>query len=149
MSLPRFAQSSICVKGEAFFDIQGGYHVHGQKRPGFDFLFESVPQGAFHNSAERFDPPKCHPSTRLVILFASRAEHHIQASFHDDQVQNSLLSIPLDHSYCLDVDIREFISIRFREIRDKHPLKLYFKTVAFDQSDNHQIGLTRNWILNR
>ncbi|KAF8812077.1 hypothetical protein BYT27DRAFT_7208025 [Phlegmacium glaucopus] len=281
-----FARSSVCVKGGTFFDVQGGYHVHGQKRSGFDFLFESVAQGAFHNSAERFDPPKCHPSTRIVILqkimdwikdldpsspdimwlygpvgagksaiaqsiaelcfelglligtfffsrsipgrnddkrlvatiayhiaisfpeakpyiekaieedpsllsrsletqlkaiivepfskistnlssrpetrprlividgldecqesraqssiihlfsqlilhhklpfailFGSRAEYHIRAAFQDDQFKDSLLSIPLDDTYCPDADIREFLSIRFREIRDNHPLK--------------------------
>jgi len=32
-----------------------------------DFLEKSVP-GAFHNSAERYDPPKCHPHTREAIL---------------------------------------------------------------------------------
>ncbi|KAF8812054.1 hypothetical protein BYT27DRAFT_7088237 [Phlegmacium glaucopus] len=280
-----FARSSVCVKGGTFLDVQGGYHVHSQKRSGFDFLFESVAQGAFHNSAERFDPPKCHPSTRLIILqkimdwikdldpsspdlmwlygpagagksaiaqsiaelcfelglligtfffsrsipgrnddkrlvatiayqiavsfpeakphiekaieddpsllsrsvemqvkslivepfskistnlssetrprlividgldecqdsraqtsiihvfsqlilhyklpfailFASRAEYHIRAAFQDDQFKGSLISIPLDDTYRPDADIREFLSIRFREIRDKHPLKL-------------------------
>ena len=32
-----------------------------------DFLERIVP-GAFHNSAERYDPPKCHPHTREAIL---------------------------------------------------------------------------------
>jgi len=31
-------------------------------------LREHVTVGAFHNSAERFDPPKCHPKTREAIL---------------------------------------------------------------------------------
>ncbi|KDR68564.1 hypothetical protein GALMADRAFT_27796, partial [Galerina marginata CBS 339.88] len=24
--------------------------------------------GAFHNSAERYDPPKCHPNTRVAVV---------------------------------------------------------------------------------
>ena len=36
--------------------------------PGLDILREHVAVGAFHNSAERFDPPKCHPKTREAIL---------------------------------------------------------------------------------
>ncbi|KAF8961812.1 hypothetical protein BDZ97DRAFT_1663668, partial [Flammula alnicola] len=24
--------------------------------------------GAFHNSDERFDPPKCHPGTRVAVI---------------------------------------------------------------------------------
>ena len=36
--------------------------------PGLDILREHVAIGAFHNSVERFDPPKCHPKTREAIL---------------------------------------------------------------------------------
>ncbi|PPQ84421.1 hypothetical protein CVT25_011248 [Psilocybe cyanescens] len=31
-------------------------------------LSSKIASGAFHNSAERFDPPKCHPNTREAIL---------------------------------------------------------------------------------
>jgi len=31
-------------------------------------LRKNVASGAFHNSAERFDPPKCHPHTREAVL---------------------------------------------------------------------------------
>lgn len=34
----------------------------------FHNLQEAVAPGAFHNSKDRFDPPKCHPNTRLAIL---------------------------------------------------------------------------------
>ncbi|KAF8971825.1 hypothetical protein BDZ97DRAFT_1599698, partial [Flammula alnicola] len=27
-----------------------------------------LPPAAFHNSGDRFDPPKCHPNTRLAVL---------------------------------------------------------------------------------
>jgi hypothetical protein len=33
-----------------------------------DVLEPHVALGAFHNSAERFDPPKCHPHTREAVL---------------------------------------------------------------------------------
>jgi len=36
--------------------------------PGLDILREHVAVGAFHNSAERSDPPKCYPKTREAIL---------------------------------------------------------------------------------
>ena len=28
----------------------------------------SFATGAFHDSGERFDPPKCHPNTRVAVL---------------------------------------------------------------------------------
>jgi hypothetical protein len=31
-------------------------------------LLEKIVPGAFHNSAERYDPPKCHPHTRKAVL---------------------------------------------------------------------------------
>jgi len=31
-------------------------------------LLENIVPGAFHNSAERYDPPKCHPHTREAVL---------------------------------------------------------------------------------
>ena len=35
---------------------------------GMDLLLEASAPGAFHDSGERFDPPKCHPRTRTHIL---------------------------------------------------------------------------------
>ncbi|PPR00960.1 LOW QUALITY PROTEIN: hypothetical protein CVT26_015553 [Gymnopilus dilepis] len=37
-------------------------------RPGFELLREAIAPSAFHNSGERFDPPKCHPNTRSNVL---------------------------------------------------------------------------------
>jgi len=34
----------------------------------FDILKDAVAHTAFHNSAARFDPPKCHPNTRVAVL---------------------------------------------------------------------------------
>ena len=33
-----------------------------------DILHRATATAAFHNSKERFDPPKCHPNTRLAVL---------------------------------------------------------------------------------
>ena len=33
-----------------------------------DILYRETAAAAFHNSKERFDPPKCHPNTRLAVL---------------------------------------------------------------------------------
>ncbi|KAF8805051.1 hypothetical protein BYT27DRAFT_7298858 [Phlegmacium glaucopus] len=33
-----------------------------------DLLTNAIASGAFHNSSERYDPPKCHPSTRIAVL---------------------------------------------------------------------------------
>ncbi|KAF5318668.1 hypothetical protein D9619_010911 [Psilocybe cf. subviscida] len=39
----------------------------GQKSA-MDHLKEAVAHTAFHNSGERFDPPRCHPNTRVAVL---------------------------------------------------------------------------------
>ncbi|KAF8802016.1 hypothetical protein BYT27DRAFT_7226599 [Phlegmacium glaucopus] len=44
-----------------------------------DLLSSSIALGAFHNSSERYDPPKCHPSTRVAVL------QHIMAWINDLQ----------------------------------------------------------------
>ena len=33
-----------------------------------ELLRKEIASGALHNSGERFDPPKCHPNTRLAVL---------------------------------------------------------------------------------
>ena len=35
---------------------------------GFNILHSNIATGAFHDSGERFDPPKCHPKTRVAVL---------------------------------------------------------------------------------
>ncbi|KDR73205.1 hypothetical protein GALMADRAFT_724755 [Galerina marginata CBS 339.88] len=51
--------------------ITGGTFVqqtdHPLKTP-FQCLEEATAPGAFHNSADRFDPPRCHPDTRTAII---------------------------------------------------------------------------------
>ncbi|PPQ89614.1 hypothetical protein CVT25_012531 [Psilocybe cyanescens] len=37
-------------------------------REGLSLIRDKIAVGAFHNSAERYDPPKCHPNTRGIVL---------------------------------------------------------------------------------
>ncbi|KAF5318671.1 hypothetical protein D9619_010912 [Psilocybe cf. subviscida] len=38
------------------------------QKSAMDHLKEAVAHTAFHNSGERFDPPRCHPNTRVAVL---------------------------------------------------------------------------------
>ncbi|PPQ90080.1 hypothetical protein CVT25_012145 [Psilocybe cyanescens] len=42
--------------------------MQGSTIGGFERLQEHVTYGAFHDSGERFDPPKCHHNTRVAII---------------------------------------------------------------------------------
>ncbi|KAJ3509566.1 hypothetical protein NLJ89_g5154 [Agrocybe chaxingu] len=52
--------------------ITGGTFIqdNSSTRPGkgFKFLKEAVASSAFYDSGERFDPPKCHPNTRVAVI---------------------------------------------------------------------------------
>ncbi|KDR69961.1 hypothetical protein GALMADRAFT_899298 [Galerina marginata CBS 339.88] len=55
---------SILITGGTFVD-----HPQIQApKGGFERLQKAVAPGAFHNSGERFDPPKCHPNTRVAVI---------------------------------------------------------------------------------
>ncbi|KDR82286.1 hypothetical protein GALMADRAFT_135644 [Galerina marginata CBS 339.88] len=56
------------ITGGTFTTIQGDFHAHVYVENGFQALQNKVAPGAFHNSAERYDPPKCHEGTRQAIL---------------------------------------------------------------------------------
>ena len=43
-------------------------HVFLKSVDGSDILKHATAAAAFHNSAERFDAPKCHPNTRVAVL---------------------------------------------------------------------------------
>ncbi|CAA7270456.1 unnamed protein product [Cyclocybe aegerita] len=43
-------------------------HVEHRGMPAFLQLRSAIADGAMHDSGERFDPPKCYPGTREVIL---------------------------------------------------------------------------------
>ncbi|KAF9558696.1 hypothetical protein CPC08DRAFT_549907 [Agrocybe pediades] len=50
-------------------DVNIYNHIIDIKEPlGIELLRKNVAVGAFHNSADRFDPPKCHPHTRKAVL---------------------------------------------------------------------------------
>ncbi|RXW14353.1 hypothetical protein EST38_g11500 [Candolleomyces aberdarensis] len=58
------------------FNIEGGthiyaknYHHYGERPPksSIEKLREHIAAGAFHNSDERCDAPKCHPETRVAV----------------------------------------------------------------------------------
>jgi hypothetical protein len=73
-------QSITNVKGPEISQRRGISVLSGRAElevfivgPGLDILREHVAVGAFHNSAERFDPPKCHPKTREAILAKIKA----------------------------------------------------------------------------
>ncbi|KAF9544211.1 hypothetical protein CPC08DRAFT_417670, partial [Agrocybe pediades] len=57
----------VLVNGGQF--TQNNYHGQAslRNRELVDILMEAVAPNAFHNSEARFDPPKCHPRTRVKI----------------------------------------------------------------------------------
>jgi hypothetical protein len=57
------------------FEVHNSLKKFFRKTHGFvksiessDLLHRATAAAAFHNSTERFDPPKCHPNTRLAVL---------------------------------------------------------------------------------
>ncbi|KAF8172129.1 hypothetical protein BJ912DRAFT_105163 [Pholiota molesta] len=61
------------IEGGQFSNVQGDAHFHtgdlkASSSRGLDLLHQNVTAGAFYDAAERVDPPKCHPQTRLAIL---------------------------------------------------------------------------------
>ncbi|KAF8802055.1 hypothetical protein BYT27DRAFT_7113565 [Phlegmacium glaucopus] len=54
--------------GGTYVAAQGDFHTHTYMSNSMDLLSSSIAPGAFHNSSERYDPPKCHPSTRVAVL---------------------------------------------------------------------------------
>ena len=54
-------------------DVRLPHLTHKNTDSNFDFivmelLHQHIAPGAFHNSDERYDPPKCHPHTWRAIL---------------------------------------------------------------------------------
>ncbi|KAF8802025.1 hypothetical protein BYT27DRAFT_7173583 [Phlegmacium glaucopus] len=72
--LPNLKNASFM--GGTYNTAQGDFHTHStyntiitsEGRKGMDLLSSSIAPGAFHNSSERYDPPKCHPSTHVAVL---------------------------------------------------------------------------------
>ncbi|KAF4609681.1 hypothetical protein D9613_011909 [Agrocybe pediades] len=57
------SSSQLVISGGQFTQ-----HNHHEQNPLFKTLQDAVAAKAFHDSAARFDPPKCHPGTRVKIL---------------------------------------------------------------------------------
>ncbi|KJA21271.1 hypothetical protein HYPSUDRAFT_42124 [Hypholoma sublateritium FD-334 SS-4] len=57
-------KGALLVTGGTFTQHVGPSYT---TRTAFERLESEVAHGAFHNSGERFDPPKCHPRTRLAV----------------------------------------------------------------------------------
>ncbi|TFK35991.1 hypothetical protein BDQ12DRAFT_737259 [Crucibulum laeve] len=63
--------NNITINGLTQYDIQFQQNTPNTSTTnsnGFEYLRASIAPGAFHNSSERFDPPKCHPETRKAVL---------------------------------------------------------------------------------
>ncbi|KAF8806742.1 hypothetical protein BYT27DRAFT_7100444 [Phlegmacium glaucopus] len=82
--LSNLKNSSII--GGTFNAAQRDLHAHNNtyisnstSEGRMELLSSSISPGAFHNSSERYDPPKCHPSTRVAVL------QHIMAWINDLQ----------------------------------------------------------------
>ncbi|KAF8175135.1 hypothetical protein BJ912DRAFT_38941 [Pholiota molesta] len=61
------------IEGGQFTSVQGDAHFHtgdpkASSNRGLDLLHQNVAAGAFYDAAERGDPPRCYPQTRLAIL---------------------------------------------------------------------------------
>ncbi|KAF8802023.1 hypothetical protein BYT27DRAFT_7197492 [Phlegmacium glaucopus] len=78
-----FNPNNASFTGGTYVAAQGDFHTHtyniNEGRKGMDLLSSSIAPGAFHNSSERYDPPKCHPATRVAVL------QHIMAWINDLQ----------------------------------------------------------------
>ncbi|PPQ95015.1 hypothetical protein CVT25_000478 [Psilocybe cyanescens] len=61
--------SNFTIEGSTFNTVTyRNQNAKGSIIGGFERLQEYVAHGAFHDSAERFDPPKCHHNTRVAII---------------------------------------------------------------------------------
>ncbi|KAF8965628.1 hypothetical protein BDZ97DRAFT_2057926 [Flammula alnicola] len=73
-----FSQAQeFSINGGQFTNVERGdvsnFHVYNMEtdaRHGraMNILRQNIASGAFYDSAERFDPPKCHPQTRKAII---------------------------------------------------------------------------------
>ncbi|KAF8186303.1 hypothetical protein BJ912DRAFT_1043214 [Pholiota molesta] len=58
------------IGGGNFTNVGGNYTIINQstvERPGLKRLLDNIAHGAFHDAAERGDPPRCHPQTCIAI----------------------------------------------------------------------------------
>ncbi|KAF8198443.1 hypothetical protein BJ912DRAFT_1140004 [Pholiota molesta] len=66
--MPMF-HGNIVISGGHFTQAESVInHVNNARPKAFEYLQERVAPAAFHNSAQRIDPPRCHPDTRVAIM---------------------------------------------------------------------------------
>ncbi|KAF5314824.1 hypothetical protein D9619_007204 [Psilocybe cf. subviscida] len=69
-AMPMISNSNALINGGTFNQTINDQRlqVYPQtQKSAMDYLKESVAHTAFHNSGERYDPPKCHPNTRVAV----------------------------------------------------------------------------------
>ncbi|KAF9035204.1 hypothetical protein BJ165DRAFT_657790 [Panaeolus papilionaceus] len=59
-----FSGNRTMITGGNFTQINEHLELHNAR----NVLSQSIAKGARHNSAERYDAPKCHPNTRVAII---------------------------------------------------------------------------------
>ncbi|KAF8156071.1 hypothetical protein B0H34DRAFT_716045 [Crassisporium funariophilum] len=62
-----FSGENTVIAGGTFTHVTHNYPASSSSE-GMKKLQGMIAHGAFHNSGERYDPPKCHPRTRLAVL---------------------------------------------------------------------------------
>ncbi|KAF5310628.1 hypothetical protein D9619_008262 [Psilocybe cf. subviscida] len=62
-----FGSHSV-VTGGTFTQVTNNNDFHERRQSPWDRLQSAVAPAAFHNSAERFDSPRCHPNTRVAVM---------------------------------------------------------------------------------
>ncbi|KAF9562243.1 hypothetical protein CPC08DRAFT_663231 [Agrocybe pediades] len=65
---PLINLSSSIVSGGTFTQHNQIYTLRSGERAGYTRLAENVAPAALHDSVHVFDPPKCHPNTRVAII---------------------------------------------------------------------------------
>ncbi|KIM35967.1 hypothetical protein M413DRAFT_323930 [Hebeloma cylindrosporum] len=66
-----------------------------------------------------------HYDLPLLILIASRPERHLTHSFTTGSLAKFHTTLALDDTYKPDDDIRLFLTDKFRQIKDTHPMRHY------------------------
>ncbi|KAF8171679.1 hypothetical protein BJ912DRAFT_117117 [Pholiota molesta] len=64
----RMFGDNTAISGGQFTIAENVFHVNGTKASPFAHLQQRVASAAFHSSAQRVDPPRCHPDTRVAVL---------------------------------------------------------------------------------
>lgn len=68
MTMSSMFASNTLINGGTFIQVNSNDVQYHGFREGSDILHRATATSAFHTSKERFDPPTCHPNTRLAVL---------------------------------------------------------------------------------